>query len=200
MNHPKAYLLGLLLAPLIAATAAVPVLAQDSQSVADAARRAREEKKNAPKTATVITNDTLKPSDPSASASPAAAPTPSQDASSAQSAAPSSGASSASPSAEPAPKKEVAPEDLEKKKAEDTAARAELEEAKRAVDLAQRELSLASDDFYTHPDFSKDEAGKARIEELKQALSLKQEDLDKVRAKLKELGVSDSAPSDQPKP
>src|SRR5271157_5503215 len=57
---------------------ALPLAAQDSQdtSVAEAARRAREQKKASAKPATVITNDTLTPAPSSAPATTSAAPAP----------------------------------------------------------------------------------------------------------------------------
>lgn len=157
-----------------------PLAAQDSQdnSVAEAARRAREQKKASAKPATVITNDTLPPAPIAESAAPAnqstaatAATTPANSASdtSAQSAA-------------------ATPQDAEEKKKAIESLKQELAALQGEVDLAQRSLSLDQDAFYSKPNFSNDKDGKAKLDAALADLKLKQDDLAQLKAKLAELG------------
>ena len=76
MRHTNIVRTLALILPL-ACSFALPLTAQDSQdtSVAEAARRAREQKKASTKPATVITNDTLSPA-PVPATSPTTPPAP----------------------------------------------------------------------------------------------------------------------------
>src|SRR5580700_9103551 len=150
---------------------------QDSpaESVADAARRAREQKKAAVRQpAPVITDDTLKPAAPAAQA--ANAPAPSREAAPAPSPAPavqpaadSSGAPDASaaptPAGQPAPAAHAGDTDP---KAKDSAELATLKQqvadAQKDLELLHRELALQQDTYFSNPDHSHDLAGKAKLE------------------------------------
>lgn len=160
---------------------ALPLAAQDSQdtSVAEAARRAREQKKASAKPATVITNDTLSPAPASAPAtSPTTPPVPGADSSTPAGQQPASSASATS----------ATPEDAEQKKKQIDDLKKELAALQREVDLAQRSLSLDQDAFYSKPDFSNDKNGKAKLDAALADLKLKQDDLAQLKAKLAELG------------
>lgn len=170
-------------------------------SVADAARRSREQKKDASKPAAVITNDTL---EPAPSAAPAAATAAQPNATSAApsqnlavTAAPdatasSQAAASSAPAASPAP--EETPQEKAAVQSELKALKQQIAEMQLQVDLVQRALSLANDDFYSRPDFSKDEDGKAKLDALKAELTEKQQALADLKAKL----PSDAAPGEKP--
>lgn len=184
-----------------------PAQAQGEQptSVADAARQAREQKKAATKPGQVITNDTLEPAKPAA---PAAATNPPAETKATP--APTAGAADATETAAPgstaAPgesktaattegkPEESAAKDEEAKKALE-ALKQQIREMKKQVDLAQRELSLANDAFYSKPDFSKDVDGKAKLDELADALGVKKDELEQLLAKLP---AGETA--DEPKP
>jgi len=157
-----------------------PLAAQDSQdnSVAEAARRAREQKKASAKPATVITNDTLPPA-PVAASEPAASPlTP-----------PAPGSASTPPaSAASAQSATAAAEDAEEKKKEIESLKQEVAALQGEVDLAQRSLSLDQDAFYSKTNFSSDKDGKAKLDAAVADLKLKQDDLAQLKAKLAELG------------
>jgi len=167
---------------LAAFLAGMPVArAQNPQqeSVAEAARRAREQKKNAPKPATVVTNDTLEPAGPAQAGASATGGT--SGASMAVSTTPGNqqaADSSAAPSERDASANEATNKD------EFSALKQEIADKQKEVDLAQRELALANDDFYSRPDYSSDTDGKAKLDAMKSGLTQKQDELAQLKAKL----------------
>ena len=172
-----------------------PAHAQDDQqpSVAEAARKARAQKKASEKPVAVVTNDTLeqqklKPEVTSATATEATLP--GGTASTQES--PTSGSAAAKPAT--APKAADEEKDAEAKKALE-ALKQEIRELKKEVDLQQRAVSLANDDFYSKPDFSKDTNGKAKLEAMMNELLQKKDELTQLLAKLP---AGESA--DEPKP
>lgn len=199
--------LRLALAALI--TAAIPVSAraqsQDSQtpSVADAARRAREQKKAADKQpAPVITNDTLKPAapapSPDATPAPGSSAQPAADASNAP--APSSAPAAADKSAQGSPASDG--DQKSKDSTEVAAQKQQLAEAQKELDLLQRELALEQDNVYSKPNSASDAAGKAKLEDLTQQLAGKQQSVEALKARLEALlGSADTAaPAKPPTP
>jgi hypothetical protein len=147
---------------------------QDSpaQSVADAARRAREQKKTAAKQpAPVITDDTLKPAP---TQSPEAAP---------------------APAGQPAPAANAGDTD---QKAKDSAELATLKQqiadAQKDLDLLQRELGLQQDTYFSNPGHSHDLAGKAKLDAMLEQITGKQQAVDALKRQLAALpGSSGSA-------
>jgi uncharacterized coiled-coil protein SlyX len=152
------------------------------QSVADAARKAREQKKAAAKPDKVITNDTLKPSTPAAV----------QNATAATESMPGANAAAASDAttdaaADPQATKGPSEDEIAKKKAEIAALKQEVADKAKEVDLQQRTLALANESYYSRPDFSKDPDGKAKLDAMQSDLAQKKDELAKLKAKLKEL-------------
>ncbi len=194
----------------ILAAAVLPLTAiaqsQDSpaQSVADAARRAREKKKAAEKQpAPVITDDTLKRSAPTPQEANAPAPAPSEatptpapvtqpvaDSSSAPdtSAAP-------SPAGQPAPARE--PDQKAKDSAELAAMKQQVADAQKGLELLQRELALQQDTYISNPDHSHDLAGKAKLDAMLQQITDKQQAVDALKSQLAALqqSVGSAAPA-----
>jgi hypothetical protein len=161
------------------------VRSQDSQSVAEAARRAREQKKEATKPAKVFTDDDVKPADPRGSA---AAPAP------ANAAAPSSPANApAAGGTTPA----AGPKD-EKSAKEIAAVKELLKQMQSDLDLLQRDQTLKQDTYYSNPDYVHDADGKSILDALKQQIGDKQGEVDKLKAKLTELGGTLDAPAATP--
>ena len=205
--------------PVLIAAFALPLTAlaqsQDSQSqsesVADAARRAREQKKAAAaKPSHVVTDDTLKPAAAAApdANSPATAPGQSSDASpkptSEDSPRPADSSNAPAPdksTAAPAPSAATL-EDTEKKKkdTEELAAlKQQLTEEQKGLDLIQREFALQQDTYYSNPDHDKDTAGKTKLDDVKQQILDKQQEVEslktKVAALLESLGNTSPAPA-----
>jgi len=170
--------------PIVLTTVALPSVtfaqSQDSQSVADAARRAREKKKNSEKPAKVITDETLEvkkgdvqsaaaeqlrmPGTPERQAQPAPTNTPS-----------------------PAVQSEMKASEDEKLAKELTALKEQIKQAQSDLDLAQREQALQQDTYFSNPDYAHDTAGKAKLDAIKQQVAEKQQELDRLKARLAEL-------------
>jgi hypothetical protein len=165
-----------LLALLVAAFAlSTPLLAQqdDSPSVAEAARRARQQKQDAAKPAHVIDNDAIPPSPAASNSTPA----PASDANSAKA------AETASASAEGS-KPDADKGDDEKQKAEIDALKKEIADKLAKVTLQQRDIALAQDTFLSNPDHEHDTAGKEKIDSMQSDLTQLQAALTELQAKL----------------
>ena len=182
---------------------------QDTQteSVAEAARRAREQKKASAKPAPVITDDTLKPATPAPAAN---APTPasSSEVAPASSSAPASqpaADSSTAPAADNSsvPATQTAPganaEDADQKAkdaAELASLKQQLADAQKAVDLLQRELALDQDTVYSNPNYTDNPTGTAKLDDLKQQIADKQQVVDDLKARV--AALQDSLGSQPP--
>ena len=169
----------------------------ENTSVADAARRAREQKKNAPKPARTLTNDDLPAAPPASqpstappggteSAAPDQAPTESE-----------TGSPGKAPAAAPAGNEQ-------KKKAEIEAtlkrAKAELAQALSELDILQRKSALDSDSFYSQTGFSQDTEGKARLDEEARQVKDKKSQVDELKSKVAALQaeLGEAAEPDKP--
>jgi hypothetical protein len=151
---------------------------QDTPSVAEAARRAREQKKTSTKPARVITEDDVKPAAPDAAPAsgfpaPAAGGAPNPPA--AQTPA---GASGADGSKDPKDQKDSQ---------EVVQLKEQLKQAQSDLDLMQRELALAQDTYFSNPDYAHDTAGKAKLDAQKLQIGDKQEEVARLKARLLEL-------------
>jgi len=169
----------------------------DNSSVADAARRAREQKKAAAKPARTLTNDDL-PAAPAERAQPAVAPT--------DAAEPAANSDQAKPEGEAAaPAKAPVPADSGgKKRAETEAAlkraKAELAQAQSELDVLQRQAALDSDTYYSKTDYARDTDGKARLDADAQQVNDKKSRVEDLKAKVVALQaeVGETAESDKP--
>ena len=170
--------------------AAVFAQSEDAPSVAEAARRAREQKKTQAKPAKVITEDDVKPVARSSSATPA--PSEAATASGAPAQPTSSTASTASSSA-PAPDAKD-----QKDSKEVTELKAQIKQVQGDLDLLQREQSLEQDKYYSNTDYLHDAAGKAKLEALKQQVSDKQQELEHLKTRLAALPPTESGPTSTP--
>lgn len=183
---------GLVIPLLIVATVfALPTRScaqsQDAQSqtdsVADAARKARAQKKTSTEKPTpVITDDILKPSVPAAprAAGDSSASSDASAASSANSADSGAGQSAGGANGEGGDSKAKIDARLGDLKGQ-------VEEAQKALELAKRELSLEQDNLYSKPDYQGNSAGKAKVDGLNQQVADKQQALDDLKARLAEL-------------
>jgi hypothetical protein len=172
-------------------------------SVAEAARRAREQKNNAPKPARTVTDDNLpKPvtGDVNVTGTPAAgadtgAAQPGAGAAAATS--PDGAAAKAGAAANPADQ-----ETLKQKKAQ---AAAELEKMKKQLayaehelDVLQRKLALDDDAYHSKADYERDTAGRALLDQDGKAISDKQISIEAIKAKIAEWqAIAGEAPADQ---
>jgi hypothetical protein len=165
---------------------------QDSQSVAEAARRAREKKKGSAKPAKVITDDTLDvkrgdvqsavAEEPKIAGAPDAANQPGNRAAN-----PGTG-DAQSPAAKD-----------EKLKKEIARVKEQLKDALGDLDLLQRENRLDQDTYYSQPNFASDTAGKQKLDDEQHKIGDKRQEIDRLKGKLadlqKSLGESSSSSS-----
>ena len=167
---------------IVLASALLPAagFAQSQDSVAEAARRARAQKKNSEKPVKVVTDETLevKKGDVQSAAAeqlrmPGTPETPAQPA-------PANAPSSA------AQNEKKASED-EKLAKEVAALKEQIKQAQSDLDLAKREQALQQDTYFSNPDYLHDTAGKAKLDAIKQQITDKQQELDRLKARLAEL-------------
>jgi hypothetical protein len=175
-----------LAAPLIVACVLLPCAAarpqdQQTQSVADAARRAREQKKSTAKSSKVITDDDIESKNPKPSAGgPDAGAPPKLDAQ------PAGTGAAASPEAA-----DRAAASASKDSGGKTAGGAEIVKLKgqiaqiqKDLDLLQREFVLDRDSYYSQTDFAHDKSGKAKLDAEQQLINDKQQQIDALKTRL----------------
>jgi enamine deaminase RidA (YjgF/YER057c/UK114 family) len=165
---------------------------QDSESVADAARRAREQKKTPAKPVKVLTDDDVKPATPASTDTPAA---PGAPAPAASTGAKSDNAATGVVSGNTSPTPDAKDEKDTKEVAD---LKAQIKQAKSDLDLVLRELSLDQDTFYSNTDYAHDTAGKAKLDDEKQQANTKQQEVDRLLARLMELQPQQPAAATPP--
>ena len=172
---------------------------QDTQSVAEAARRARAHKKNTEKPAKVITEETLdvkKGDVQSATAEQLRIP------GSPETQAPAAGAANAQGGASGDAQGSKNPSEDEKGRAalkERVALKEKIKDAQSDLDLLQREYQLDQDSFYSSPDYAKNTSGKEKLDGMKQQISNKRQELDQLKAHLAALPAPQEGPATTPK-
>lgn len=187
--------------PVVLTVALLPAAgfaqSQDTQSVAEAARRARAQKKTADKPpAKVIDDDTLvvKKGDVQS----ATAEVPKMPGSADAPAQPASGDTPAN-----APASQNASDD-EKARAllkQRVALKEKIKDAQSDLDLLQREFQLDQDTFYSSPDYANNTSGKAKLDAMKQQIADKQQELDRLKTELAALPAAQETPATtRPKP
>ena len=171
------------------------VAAQDEASVADAARRARQQKQASAKPSSVITNDTLRPAPTTAPGTAASAGTPSE--SSPTAAAPAAATQGSMEAAESGEKKPASETDdeAEQKKRDIARLKDEIAQKQQRLKLLKSDLALKQDTFYSNPDHPHDADGKSRLDSMKSDIQQTQEELARLQTKLADLG-----PQEEPKP
>jgi type I restriction-modification system DNA methylase subunit len=150
-----------------------------SQNIADAARRSREQAKSATKPSKVITDDDLdkkgiKPGQQGLTVdAPAQLETqpPTADAVA-------GAATPASATADPATAP-VASDDPEV-----ASLKEQIADAEKDADLGKRELALQQDSYLSNPDHEHDTAGKAKVDGLQQQIADKQQEIDRLKTRL----------------
>ena len=161
-----------------------------SQSVAEAARKAKEQKKAATKEAKVITDDTIRlrpasadsgapPAGTVVTSAPAGEARPQNDSASPADSTPTIAPAQTAPSADPKKKEE---QNAEVAKAKELLAQVQAE-----LDVLKRELALDSDTYFSNPDYSHDAAGKAKLDDLQKMIGDKQVSVEELKRQLADL-------------
>jgi hypothetical protein len=183
---------------LVLGAAARPQDSQDqqTQSVADAARHARDQKKAAAKSTKVITDEDIdkKNLKPGAEGLNVGAP-PKLDTQP-----PSPAAVAAAEAADQAA--DSAAKEPAKKAGEDPeigGLKGQIAQAAKELDLLQRELALDQDEYFSKPDYVSDKAGKAKLDAQQRQINDKKQDLEGLKTRLAALqeleGRKKSAPA-----
>jgi uncharacterized coiled-coil protein SlyX len=149
---------------------AAPALAQQQSSLGDAARRAREQKKHAPKAARVWTNDNLPDSGGVSVVGPPTEP-----------AAPTRAEGQAESSAGAAEGEEKDAQETEARLRE---AKEQLKRAEKQLDLVQRDFDLQRQQYYSNPGYTSDTAGKEKLDALRGQIAAKQNEVQKAKEKV----------------
>jgi len=174
----------------VLASALLPAaaFAQSQDSVAEAARRSRAQKKNSEKPSKVITDETLevKKGDVQSAAAeqlrmPGTPETPAQPA-------PADAASSAAQNEKKASEDEKLAKEL-------AALKEQIKQALSDLDLAKREQALQQDTYFSNPDYVHDTAGKTKLDAIKQQITDKQQELDRLKAHLAKLQPASATPA-----
>jgi hypothetical protein len=169
-----------------------------SQSVAEAARKAKEQKKGAAKDAKVITDDTihLRPASADSGAPPSGTVVTS---------APAGEATPRTDSAVPAPDSTLAKapapvvdaKNKEVQDAEVAKAKELLAQVQAELDVLKRELALDSDNYFSNADYAHDKAGKAKLDDVQKMIGDKQVSVEELKRQLADLlqkaGISPDA-------
>lgn len=165
--------------------------AQDSSSpsVAEAARRARQLKKKSDKPVVVVDDDTLKPAPPvstATSAAPAGNPSGTP------------GTASTSPDSSAPAEQAVAPTSASKSADKLKALKQQLVEAQKNLELAQIDLSLQQDTYFSNPDYIHDKDGKAKIDAMQLDVTQKQQIVDELKVKIAALEAQNPSTASAP--
>jgi hypothetical protein len=192
--------------PAVLAVTLLPVSAQsqDTESVAEAARKARAQKKNPEKPAKVITDETLDVKKEDVQNATAEQPRiPGSQENQAQPAAggakAKSGASGGTPANAPGSKNASPDEQARGALKERVALKEKIKDAQSDLDLLQREYQLDQDSFYSNPNNATDTSGKEKLDAMKQQISDKQQELEQLKAKLAALPAAQESTGTTPK-
>jgi hypothetical protein len=171
---------------------ATQVAAQDSQdtSVAEAARRAQDQKKSTPRSPKVITNDNL----PAAPKPDATTPSGTQTPDAATQSAPAADAAAAPAAGTDAKVGDAAANP------EVAALKRQIADQQKEVDLLLRLHALDQDAFLANPDHAKDPQGRAKLDTQQEEIHAKVTELAALKAKLDAIAPGESAKPPAAKP
>lgn len=178
--------------PAIALLFSVPGLAAQSQnnqkeSLGEAARKARQQKKPAAKPVKVLTDDDLarlpEKAVQSATATEARIPGEAPAAEGQEQPAPAESPEGQAPPSTPAEASGEAEQRRAGLEGDLKALKQQLDEAERELNLLQREFDLRRDQYYSNPDFKSDKQGKARLDALQQQINVRQQEVERLKEK-----------------
>ncbi len=161
---------------------------QSGDAVADAARKAREAKKDAPKPKRVITDDDLKTSGPRSDVAPASAPVNATGATTTAAGQAAGGSAKAGEAAKTGeePKEDPNGEAAWRKRFKE--AHDQIAKAERELDILSRELEKAQVEYYPDPQKAmKQQNTRADINEKQAKIDAKKKELDQLRQALSDL-------------
>ena len=164
-----------------------------AQSVVQAAKRDRERKKDARTPEKVITTDDLMPARSTDSSTQSAGPSGNAGSSSSDATQNATAQSSGESPGSAAPSDDQAAKEQRAAKLADL--KNQLASAKSDLDLAQRQIALQQDTYYSNPDYVHDTAGKAQLDQMQRQASDKKAAVERLKAELAELQEKVGTPS-----
>jgi hypothetical protein len=189
-NRSTRVALTVFLAACLGPAAALAQSSNEQQdSVADAAKRAREAKKNAPKPVKIVTDEEIDAKKIQPGAEGLTVDSPPR----LETEPPSPGAVAAAEAADQARPTSGVDAPKQGDTAEITREKEMLAQALKDLDLIKRGLALDQDTYYSNPDYVHDRAGKAKLDAEIQQLADKQQLVDDLKARLASLGSRPSA-------
>ena len=153
--------------------------ASSSSSVADAARRARDQKKNAAKSSKVITDDDLDGHEFKAGKGGFNVMAPPEMETQPPSAEAVAAAVAADNASDESLQKEAAAQD-----ADIARLKLHVAQGEKDLDVLRRQLALDQDAYYSKTDYAQDTAGKRNLDSEKQQVSDKQEEVERLKTRL----------------
>ena len=171
---------------------------EQQDSVADAAKRARDAKKNTPKPVKIVTDEDIDVKKVQPGAEGLTVDSPPR----LETEPPSPGALGRAEAADQAPPNSGADAPKQGDSSETTRLKDQLAQALKDVDLAKRGLALDQDTYYSNPDYVHDKDGKAKLDAELQQIADKQQLVDDLKARLAsaQSRSSASAPPSAPAP
>jgi len=161
---------------------------QTGDAVADAARKARESKKDAPKPKRVITDDDLKRGAPDSAAAPASAPVDASGATTAAAGQATGGSTKAGEAAKPGEEPKEDPNSEKAWRARFKDAHDKIAKAEKELDILGRELEKAQLEYYPDPQKAMTQQNsRADINEKQAKIDAKKKELDQLRQGLNDL-------------
>jgi len=161
---------------------------QTGDPVADAARKAREDKKNAPKAKRVITDDDVKPAAPSAPEKPAGTTTGAATAASSGAAGSAAGAGVAAGAQKPGdtPKEDPNGEAAWRKRFGEQ--HEKIARTEKEIEVLQRELDKSQTQYYADPQKAlKEQNNRADINDKTAKITAKKKELEQLRQQLDDM-------------
>lgn len=175
----------LILSPACALAASQQQSQQDqskqSQSVAEAARKAKEQQKTAPKAQTVWTNDTVGAVQGTVNV------VGQQSAASSAAGGSEAKAGAAAAGAEAAATPAASAEDIAKLQSQLADAKKNLDSVKTDLDIAQRKYDLDAAQYYGTPNYAANKQGQTMLDGEKSAIAAKKQDVDAAQKKVTDL-------------
>jgi len=153
---------------------------QQTDSIADAARRSREQKKEQAKPAKVWDNDTMPRKPGGVNVVGQSAPSSTPPAANAQ-------AAGGAPEAGAAKSSEKSAKDVKALQASIAAAKEQLQSVKTELDILQRKYNLDSQMYYGKPNYAADADGAAKLADEKSQIDAKQQEVDAAQKKVSQL-------------
>jgi len=153
---------------------------QQTDSIADAARRSREQKKEQAKPAKVWDNDTMPRKPGGVNVVGQSAPSSTPPAANAQ-------AAGGAPEAGAAKSSEKSAKDVKALQASIAAAKEQLQSVKTELDILQRKYNLDSQMYYGKPNYAADANGAAKLADEKSQIDAKQQEVDAAQKKVSQL-------------